>query len=88
MLGKRDRHKVRTYMFIARITMAEGSNIKIGFHSSKVRESPKKRGKMRTCNSFNPDYTCVAVWLIVVGEVSECRQYDKEKRKSSRWPSR
>jgi len=66
MLGKRDRHKVITYMFIARITMAVGSNMKIGFHSSKVRESRKKRGRMRTCNSLNlkRTQTIQALWCV------------------------
>ena len=30
------------YMFITRITMAEGSDVKIGFYISWVRESPRK----------------------------------------------
>ncbi|KIJ94994.1 hypothetical protein K443DRAFT_683355 [Laccaria amethystina LaAM-08-1] len=51
--------------------MAEGSNVNIGF-----------------CEPFDlmrtPDSTCVAVWLIVVGKVGEGRQYEEEKRKSSR----
>ncbi|KIJ94983.1 hypothetical protein K443DRAFT_683350 [Laccaria amethystina LaAM-08-1] len=51
--------------------MAEGSNVKISF-----------------CEPFDlmrtPDSTCVTVWLIVVGKAGEGRQYDEEKRNSSR----
>ena len=34
MLGKRDGRTVMVDMFIARITMAEGSDVKIGFYMS------------------------------------------------------
>ena len=44
MLRKREGRTVVVYMFIARIAMAEGSDVKIGLHTSGVRESHKKWG--------------------------------------------
>ena len=41
---KREGRTVMVYMFITRIAMAEGSNVKIGLHTSEVRENPKKWG--------------------------------------------
>ena len=42
MLRKREGCTVMVYMFIVGITMAEDSDVRIGFHTSKVRERPKK----------------------------------------------
>jgi hypothetical protein len=57
------------YMFIARITMAEGSDVKIGFHTLSGRVA-RNGVKMRTRNPLHlkrtPDSTCVAVGLIVI----------------------
>ena len=70
MLRKREGRTVVVYMFIARIAMAEGSNMKIGLHTSEVRESPKNGVKIRTRNPFElkrtPNSACVAVRLIVI----------------------
>ena len=48
------------YMFITRIAMAEGSNVKIGLHTSEVRESQEMGLKYVPVNPFDlkrtPDY--------------------------------
>ena len=79
------------YMFIARITMTEGSDVKISFHTSSGRVA-RNESKIHTCNPFDlkrtPDSTCIAVWFIAAGEVSERRQYDKKEGNSSRWPAK
>ena len=40
--GEEEGHTVMVYMFIARITMAEGSGVKIGFFMSSFRQRLKK----------------------------------------------
>ena len=69
MSGKREGRTVMVYMFIARITMTEGSDVKISFHTSSGRVA-RNEAKIHTCNPFDlkrtPDSTCVAVWLIVI----------------------
>ena len=70
-VGEKKGRTVMVYMFIARITMAEGSDVKIGFFICHRSGRDSTNGvKMRTCHRFNlkrtPDSKCVAVWLIVI----------------------
>ena len=69
-VGEKEGRPVMVCMFIARITMAEGSDVKIGFFICHRSGKDTRNGvKMRTCDPFNlkgtPDSKCVAMWLIV-----------------------
>jgi len=41
------------YMFIARITMGEGHDVKIGFYTSRSGKVPRNGVEMCTCNPFD-----------------------------------
>ena len=70
-VGEKAARTVMVHMFIARITMAEGSDVKIGFFICHSSGKDSRNGvKMRTCDPFNlkrtSDPKYVTVWLIVI----------------------